>query len=66
MAARGGIKGRKLGPHTAKRLVPVDLGRLKKPGMYADGKGLYFKVSATGGRSWIFRFRAVANVTIWA
>jgi hypothetical protein len=28
-----------------------------KPGMYADGLGLYLKVRAGGSRSWIFRYR---------
>lgn len=28
-----------------------------KPGMYADGLGLYLKVRAGNSRSWIFRYR---------
>jgi integrase len=28
----------------------------KTPGMYLDGQGLYLRVSATGTRSWIFKF----------
>jgi hypothetical protein len=38
------------------RLVPVTLGRLKEPGIYSDGKGLYFRIGPTGAKSWIFRF----------
>ena len=49
--------GKKSGPHTAKRLVPVDLGRLKEPGLHPDGKGLYLKVTPTGSKSWVFRFQ---------
>lgn len=29
---------------------------LHKPGMIADGAGLYFRVTPTGGRGWIFRY----------
>ena len=49
--------GKKSGPHTAKRLVPVDLGRLKEPGLHPDGKGLYLKVTPSGSKSWVFRFQ---------
>lgn len=31
--------------------------RLKKPGMHADGGGLYLQITEGGGRSWIFRYR---------
>jgi integrase len=37
------------------RLKPIQV-RSAKPGMYADGGGLYLRVHATG-RSWVFRFR---------
>ena len=30
---------------------------IKKSGMHADGNGLFLSVSATGGKSWIFRYR---------
>lgn len=29
---------------------------LREPGMIADGGGLYFRVTRTGGRGWIFRY----------
>jgi hypothetical protein len=29
---------------------------LKKPGLHADGGGLYVQISPGGGKSWIFRF----------
>jgi len=38
------------------RLNALTVGRLKAPGMYADGGGLYLQVSGTGTKSWIFRF----------
>jgi integrase len=28
-----------------------------KPGMYADGHGLYLRVGPTGAKSWVFRYR---------
>jgi integrase len=38
------------------RLNALTVGRLKEPGMYADGGGLYLQVSRSGTKSWIFRF----------
>jgi integrase len=43
----------------ARRPAPLSARRvesLRKPGMTADGAGLYFRVTPTGGRSWIFRY----------
>jgi hypothetical protein len=34
-----------------------ELERLPKPGFYADGGGLYLQVTASGSRSWIYRYR---------
>ena len=28
-----------------------------KPGMYADGHGLYLRVGPAGAKSWVFRYR---------
>jgi hypothetical protein len=28
-----------------------------KPGLHADGGGLYLRVQATGGRSWVYRYQ---------
>lgn len=39
------------------RLSSLTVGRLKDPGLYPDGGGLYFQISPPGGRSWLFRFR---------
>ena len=41
------------------RLSALKVSRLRDPGTYADGQGLYLVISATGGRSWFFRY--VAN-----
>lgn len=38
------------------RLEPVTIGRLKTPGYYPDGLNLYLQVSATGSKSWVFRY----------
>ncbi len=38
------------------RLSALAVSRAKKPGMHADGGGLYLQVSTSGARSWIYRF----------
>jgi hypothetical protein len=42
------------------RLTALKVDRVKKPGMYADGSGLYLQVTGDGGKrvakSWIYRF----------
>ena len=38
------------------RLKPLAVEKLKKPGMYPDGKGLYLRITDSGAKSWIFRF----------
>jgi integrase len=43
-------------PHPRERLKLRTLGRLKAPGYYADGAGLYLQIGKTGARSWIFRY----------
>lgn len=42
-------------------LTALQIGRLKEPGLYADGGGLYLKISANGGRSWVFRYKTNAK-----
>ncbi len=43
------------------RLTAVQVAKAKKPGMYADGAGLYLQVSGAGtvnlAKSWIFRYQ---------
>jgi len=34
----------------------MKIGKLVDPGYYPDGGGLYFQISPSGARSWIFRF----------
>jgi integrase len=38
------------------KLSALQVDRAKKPGYYADGGGLYLQVTATGAKSWLFRF----------
>lgn len=38
------------------RLTALGVARLKKPGMYPDGAGLYLQISKVGSKSWVYRF----------
>jgi integrase len=38
------------------RLTALKVSRAIKPGMYADGGGLYLQVTGTGAKSWIYRY----------
>jgi integrase len=38
------------------RLSALAVGKKRQPGVYPDGGGLYLQVSASGARSWIFRY----------
>lgn len=42
---------------TIRRLKALTVARLTTPGLYPDGAGLYLQVSASGAKSWLFRFR---------
>jgi integrase len=39
------------------RLTGLTVTRATKPGLYADGGGLYLRIGLTGAKSWVFRFR---------
>lgn len=41
---------------TINRLTTKKIQNTKKPGYYGDGGGLYLQVSATGSKSWIYRY----------
>ncbi|MGE3477623.1 MAG: Arm DNA-binding domain-containing protein [Rhodospirillaceae bacterium] len=45
------------------RLTALQVNRLKDPGMYADGRGLYLQIKAAGARSWVFRYRTGGRKT---
>lgn len=42
--------------HTVARLTAVKAGHATQPGMYADGAGLYLRVTQQGTKNWVFRF----------
>jgi integrase len=41
---------------TANRLTALKVDKLKGPGMYADGGGLYLRVTPEGTKNWVYRF----------
>jgi hypothetical protein len=38
---------------TIGRLTALKLDKAKRPGMYADGGGLYFRVTKDGAKNWV-------------
>ena len=38
------------------RLTALAVSRMNKPGLYADGAGLYLRVGRNGSKRWAFRF----------
>jgi integrase len=42
--------------HTLKRLTPRGVETAKRPGLYADGGGLYLRVGRGGAKSWCLRY----------
>lgn len=38
------------------RLSPISVSRIKTKGLYADGGGLYLRVTSEGGKRWAYRF----------
>jgi integrase len=43
-------------PRAIGRLTALKVEKAKKPGMYADGGGLYLRVTPEGARNWVLRF----------
>lgn len=43
-------------PRAANRLSPMTVTKTTKPGLYADGGGLYLQITAAGVKSWLFRY----------
>ncbi|USX25765.1 integrase arm-type DNA-binding domain-containing protein [Oxalobacteraceae bacterium OTU3CINTB1] len=41
---------------TVEKLSPLAVSKMKEPGYYGDGAGLWLQVSKSGSKSWIFRF----------
>jgi integrase len=44
------------------RLKDVTVRKASKPGMLADGGGLYLRIGPTGGKSWVFRYRRAGRL----
>jgi integrase len=42
---------------TLEKLSALKVQRLKAPGLYSDGGGLYLQIKVAGARSWVFRYR---------
>jgi integrase len=40
-----------------RKLTVLEVANQKRPGRYSDGGGLYLNVSATGSKSWLFRYK---------
>jgi integrase len=40
----------------AERLSATKVAKLRQPGKYGDGRGLWLYVGAVGGRSWVYRY----------
>jgi integrase len=45
-----------MAPRGTNRLTALRVSKASKPGMHADGGGLYLQVTSAGARSWIYRF----------
>lgn len=41
----------------SRRLTDIKIKALKEAGLYPDGAGLYLKITTTGTKSWIYRFK---------
>jgi integrase len=43
-------------PRTLNKLSTLKIAKTTKPGLYADGGGLYLQITAAGVKSWLFRY----------
>jgi integrase len=41
---------------STRKLTALKVGKLKQPGMYADGGGLYLRVTKDGAKNWVYRY----------
>ena len=44
------------------KLTALTVGQSKQRGYYGDGGGLFLQVSASGAKSWVFRFRVAGRL----
>ena len=54
--------GRCMGSQSLHRLKALTISRTLKRGYYADGGGLYLQVTASGSKSWVFRYRSKGHL----
>jgi len=47
------------------RLTALKVEKEKKPGMYADGGGLYLRITEDGTKNWVYRFMLAAGRGGW-
>ena len=40
----------------SRRLTALSVQRVKEPGLYPDGDGLYLRVTPVGTKNWVLRF----------
>lgn len=40
--------------HALNKLTARQVASIKEPGRYADGGGLYFRITNAGSKSWVF------------
>ena len=43
-------------PRMIGKLTALKVQKARKAGMYADGGGLYLRVTESGAKNWVFRF----------
>jgi hypothetical protein len=46
-----------MAPRLGNRLIPVNVDRIKRPGMHPDGHGLYLRAGPNGAKSWVLRYK---------
>ncbi|MGZ8317065.1 MAG: Arm DNA-binding domain-containing protein [Telluria sp.] len=48
------------------KLSALKVANISKRGLYSDGNGLWLQVTASGSKSWVFRFDFAERGTTWA
>jgi len=52
-----GAKGSAMPRVVYKKLTAITVRKLQKPGLHADGNGLYLRITKTGSKSWVMRYQ---------
>lgn len=56
--------GRNMGTRQLNRLSAKAVASKTRPGLYCDGGGLYLQVTASGAKTWIFRYRSPVTLKL--